>query len=170
MAALVAIAIFNDHRRARAPTVEVPRKWGAAEEGHFILRCGALPCRVSCSLRLHCLTVWLNTGEVLPLRFVLPLYTAVMECVPTLKVDVANVALKVDVLTFMVASVAVPFLNVTVPLTDTPDGGTTVAVKVTDLLRVEGLSEETRAVVVAALFTVSVSTAELLAASLLLPA
>jgi len=60
---------------------------------------------------------------VLPLRLVVPLYTAVIEGVPTIKVDV---------FTFKVASVAVPSFNVTLPLSDAPAGGLTDAVQVTD--------------------------------------
>ena len=64
--------------------------------------------------------------------------------------------------TLPVPRVAVPSLNVTVPLTAMPEGGVTVAVKVMADPCVAGLSEETTAVLVAALFTVSVITGEVL--------
>ena len=99
-----------------------------------------------------------------------PEYTAVIECVPTDRDDVANMAWWVDALIFRVASVAFPFLNFTEPLIAAPAGGTTVAVKVTDLPWVEGLREEAKVVVVAPLVTVCVSTFEVLPASFALPA
>src|SRR5439155_905658 len=39
------------------------------------------------------LTVCVNAGDVLPTKFVSPPYTTVIECVPTARVDVVNVAL-----------------------------------------------------------------------------
>ena len=107
---------------------------------------------------------------MLPFRLGLPPYVAVIEPVPTAKAEVANVALWVEASTVRVPSVTVPFLNVTVPLTDPPDAGITVAVKVTDPPWVEGLRDDARAVVEAALFTVSFSAAEVLPASSPLPA
>jgi len=50
-------------------------------------------------------TTWLSAAEVLALRFVLPVYTAVIERVPTAKAEVANVALWVDVFTAPAPSV-----------------------------------------------------------------
>ena len=69
-----------------------------------------------------------NAGEVLPAKLASPLYTAVMECVPTVSVDVVNAAF--PALSVPVPSVAVPFLNVTVPV-GVPDVAVTVAVNVT---------------------------------------
>ena len=69
-----------------------------------------------------------RAGEVLPAKLASPLYTAVMECVPTVSVDVVNAAF--PALSVPVPSVAVPFLNVTVPV-GVPDVAVTVAVNVT---------------------------------------
>src|SRR6202035_753412 len=69
-----------------------------------------------------------NAGEVLPAKLASPLYTAVMECVPTVNAAVLNAA--VPALSVLVPSVAVPFLNVTVPV-GVPDVTVTVAVNVT---------------------------------------
>ena len=57
-----------------------------------------------------------------------PLYTAVMECVPSVSFVVVNAA--VPALSEPVPSVAVPFLNVTVPV-GVPEVTVTVAVNVT---------------------------------------
>jgi hypothetical protein len=84
---------------------------------------------------------------VLPLKFVSPLYTAVIECEPTVNADVLKVAepeLKVPV-----PKVVVPSLKVTVPVgVLLPDVGVTVAVKVTLWPKTEGFAEDTTAVVV----------------------
>ena len=69
-----------------------------------------------------------SAGEVLGAKLVSPLYTAVMECVPTVSVEVVNVA--DPPLSVPVPSVAVPFLNVTVPV-GVPEVAVTVAVNVT---------------------------------------
>jgi hypothetical protein len=73
-----------------------------------------------------------------------------MACVPTLNVDVASVAV---VTPAVVLSVPVPMLtplslNVTVPV-GVPDAADTIAVKVTDWLKVDGFRELARVVVVA---------------------
>jgi hypothetical protein len=115
-------------------------------------------------------TTWLNAADVLPMRSALPPYTAVIDAVPTEIEEVANIAASVVALTAAVPSVVVPALKVTVPLTAVPAGGTTFAVKVTELPRVEGLGEEASVILVAALLTVSVSAAEVLPVSPALPA
>jgi len=84
-------------------------------------------------LVLALFTTWLNPADVLPLKSALPPYTAVINVVPTGMAVVANVAVWVVVLIAAVPSVVVPFLKVTVPLTDVANAGTTVAVKITGL-------------------------------------
>src|SRR6266702_3152697 len=76
--------------------------------------------------------VWVRTGEVLGLKVVPSLKTAVMECDPDASVEVANVAW--PELRLMVARDVAPSLKVTVP-EGVPEPGArvvTVAVKVTD--------------------------------------
>jgi hypothetical protein len=73
-------------------------------------------------------TAWERAGEVLAPKLASPLYTAVMECVPTVSVEVVNVA--VPALSEPVPNATVPFLNVTVPV-GVPDVAVTVAVNVT---------------------------------------
>ena len=70
-----------------------------------------------------------------------------------------------------VPMIAVPFINVTVPVGVPLPGATatTVAVKATDCLNTEGLGEETNVVCVDALFTVSDSTADILGRNAELP-
>src|SRR5689334_5581609 len=104
------------------------------------------------------------------MRSALPPYTVVIDAVPTGRAEVANVAAWVVALTGAVPSVMVPALKVTVPLTAMPAGGTTVAVRVTELPRVEGLGDEASVTLVDAWLTVSVTAAEVLPVSLALPA
>jgi hypothetical protein len=106
------------------------------------------------------LTVCIKTGEVLPVKFASPPYTAVIECDPTASVDVVNVAL--PPLSVPVPSTLVPSLNVTDPVGVPVVDDFTVAVKVTGFPCFEGLSEELTVLDVAAFVTVSVSTAEVL--------
>ena len=75
-----------------------------------------------------------------------------IDKVPGARVEVENVA--EPPLSVFVASVVVPFLNVTLPVGVPETVGVTVAVKVTDCPKLEGLSEDTTAVVVPSLFTV----------------
>ena len=86
-----------------------------------------------------------------------------MEWVATDNVEVANVAL--PLLSVTVPRLVVPSLKVTVPV-GVPPGEVTVAVKVTDAPEVEGFREEPTDVEELALFTVWVSTGELLPAKL----
>ena len=71
-------------------------------------------------------TVCESAGDVLASYCVLPLYSAVMECAPTARVDVVNVAFPAA-LRVAVPSVVVPSFTVTVPL----DSGVRVTVNVT---------------------------------------
>lgn len=89
-----------------------------------------------------------------------------MECVPTDRDEVLNVAL--PLLSVTVPSVEEPFLKVTVPA-GVPPLEVTAAVKVTDWPDVDGLREEVSEVVVLALLTVCVSTGEVLLAKSVLP-
>src|ERR1700676_4285798 len=108
----------------------------------------------------HGLTVCGKTGEVLPVKFASPPYTAVIECDPTASVDVVNAAL--PLLSVPVPSTVVPSLNVTDPVGVPVVNDFTVAVKVTGFPCLEGFSEEVTVLDVAAFVTVSVSTAEVL--------
>ena len=111
-------------------------------------------------------TVWVNTGEVLPLKSVLPAYTPVIEWLATDKVDVVNVAL--PLLSVPVPSVVDPSLKVTVPV-GVPPLDVTVAVNFTEAPKVDGFSEDVTEVELAAALTVCVSTAEVLPLKLVLP-
>ena len=73
------------------------------------------------------LTVCFSTAEVLPNWSVLPLKTAVIEWLPTARVETASVA--VPPARGLTPSVVAPFLKVTVPLGVTVD--VTLAVNVT---------------------------------------
>jgi hypothetical protein len=95
-----------------------------------------------------------RTGEVLRAKLASPLYTATMECGPTVSFVVVNAAL--PALSVPVPSVAAPFLNVTVPVGVPEPAGVTVAVKVTLWPKVDGFTLEARAVVVV-VFTFSVN-------------
>jgi hypothetical protein len=68
-------------------------------------------------------------ADVLPAKFALPLYFAVIECVPTASVDVVRVATP-PLFNVPVPSVVVPSRNVTVPVGAPPMPGLTVAVHV----------------------------------------
>jgi hypothetical protein len=86
-----------------------------------------------------------------------------MECEPTLRVEVVNVAWP-EPLSVPVPSVVAPSLKVIVPVGVPLPGAltVTVAVKVTDCPDTDGLADELREVVVLALVTVWVSTADVL--------
>jgi len=91
----------------------------------------------------------------------------VIECEPMASADVLNVAVVTPfvVLTFCaVPRLLAPSLNCTVPV-GVPDPGAVtliVAVKVTDWPDKEGFTEDATAVVVEALFTVSLKLADVL--------
>jgi hypothetical protein len=89
-----------------------------------------------------------------------------MECVPSDSPEVLNVAL--PLLSVLVPSVVEPFLKVTVPV-GVPPLDVTVAVKVTDWPDFDGFREEVTEVEVVALFTVCVSTDEVLPLKSVLP-
>jgi hypothetical protein len=89
-----------------------------------------------------------------------------MECVPTDRVEVPNVAL--PLLSVPVPSVVEPFLKVTVPV-GVPPLEVTVAVKVTDWPEVDGFREEVTEVEEVACLTVCVSTGEVLPLKSVLP-
>jgi len=72
-------------------------------------------------------TVCVNTDDVLLLSFVSPPYEAVIECDPTVSVDVLYVAF--PLLTVPVPNVVLPSLKVTVPVASE---GESVAVNVTE--------------------------------------
>jgi len=84
--------------------------------------------------------------DVLPLKFVFPLYVAVMECVPAASAAVVSEAL--PPLRATVPRELPPSKNCTVPVG--PNDGVTVAVNVTDCPDDEGFSDEANAVVVLA--------------------
>ena len=86
-----------------------------------------------------------------------------MLCVPELSEEVVKLALCVVALTGPVPRTVAPSLKVTVPLGEPPNAGVTVAVKVTLCPCVEGFSDEAKALVVFAFFTVCVNTDEVLA-------
>ena len=88
------------------------------------------------------LTTWLIAVEVLFNQPVLPVKTAVIECVPEASEVVENVALPVVVLTLTPeVSVVVPSMKAIVPL-GIPLLDVTVAVKVTDCDGFDGFSED----------------------------
>ena len=93
-----------------------------------------------------------------------------MEWLPRARVEVENVACP-EAFRVFVLSVLVPSLNVTLPVGTAVPGefAVTVAVKVTLWLRLDGLSDEVTVLVVPSLFTVCVSTEEVLGLMVELP-
>jgi hypothetical protein len=91
-------------------------------------------------------TVCVNTADVLGLKLLSPLYLAVMEWLPTDRLDVVNEAI-LPVPSVDVPSETLPSRKVTVPV-GVPGEPVTVAVKVTAWPDRDGLSEETMVVVV----------------------
>ncbi len=89
-------------------------------------------------------TTCFNTAEVLPTNFESPLYTAVIECVPTVRVEVTNVAF--PLLSATAPKMVAPFLNVTVPVGVPPEPDT-VAVSVIEWPHCDGFAEEASVVV-----------------------
>jgi hypothetical protein len=100
-------------------------------------------------------TVWLRGGDVLHRKLVSPLYTAVMECWPTARVEMVHKAPPEDNVTPVQIAV-VPSLKETVPVGVIGPCGVTFAVKVTDCPNAEGLADEVTAVVVVAWMPVPV--------------
>lgn len=105
-------------------------------------------------------TTWDTADDVLVASLASPLYTAVIECVATVSVAVPKVA--TPPVRGTASSVAVPFLNVTVPVGISPEAEVTLAVKVTLWPKLEGLPLVPNVVVVPYLPTVCVSAAEVL--------
>jgi hypothetical protein len=95
-------------------------------------------------------TVCVSTGDTLTAKFVLPPYSAVIECELSDNAAVAKVATP-DPFSVPVPSVAVPSLNVTVPLAVAapPPVALTVAANVTDCPQTDGLTDEVTVVAVA---------------------
>jgi hypothetical protein len=108
------------------------------------------------------LTVWATTADVLAVKLVSPLYTAVMLWEPAPSDEVLNVAVPPPIVP--VPKVVVPSLNVTVPvgIPAPGDTGTTVAVNVTDWPKSDGFNDEVRPVVVFAWLTVWVTALDVL--------
>jgi len=100
------------------------------------------------------LTVCVNVDEVLVLKLLSALYTAVSECEETERTEVTKVA--TPPLRLLVARAVAPSLKVTVPVGVPAPGAValTVAVIVTDWPNTDGLAEDARAVALLALFTV----------------
>ena len=115
-------------------------------------------------------TVCDNAEEVLLVKFVSPLYVAVIECEPMVSVEIESVA--VFPASAPVPMIVAPSLNVTVPVAVPDPGATaaTVAVNVTDWPEVEGFVPLTSVVVVLDWFTVCETVFEALAAKIVVPA
>jgi hypothetical protein len=109
-------------------------------------------------------TVSLDAADVLVLKLLSPPYTAVIEWVPTASRAVVNVAWRAA-FTVPVPRVVVPSKKVTVPVGVPAPGAlaVTVAVNVTARPKTELVGEAAVVVVVEAVFTVSVSAADVLA-------
>ena len=103
-------------------------------------------------------TFWVTTADVTGLQLSSPLYTAVIEWLPTESVVLVNDAL--PPLTGTVPSNAAPSRNCTLPVAA---AGKRVAVNTTDCPAVAGLSDDTSEIDVGALFTVCVTGGEVLA-------
>ena len=82
-------------------------------------------------------TTWLSALEVLALKPLAPEYSAVIECVPTVRLDVPHWALP-EARATAAHSVLEPSLKVTVPV-GVPELAVTIAAKVTALANVDGL-------------------------------
>ena len=98
---------------------------------------------VTTVLVLSWFTVWFSVGEVLMAKVALPLKTAVIACWPAASFVVISVAL--PPLSVAEPSLVVPSMKVTVPVTVPLPGATaeTVAVKLTDWPKTDGLGVET---------------------------
>src|SRR5262249_36756820 len=93
-------------------------------------------------------TVCVSAADMLPLKFGSPAYTAVVECEPTARLDVVNVAIPPGPM-LPVPSAKAPSMNVTSPVGDAAPE-VTVAEKVTDWPKAVGFTEAASVVVVAA--------------------
>jgi len=97
-------------------------------------------------------TVCVSTGDVLVLKFVSPLYTAVIEWLPRASDDVVKLAF--PLLSVPDPITVVPSLKVTVPVGVPVVEDETIAVNVTGWPKVDGFCDDVTVVVVLALFTV----------------
>lgn len=89
-------------------------------------------------------TVTEATAEVDAAKFVSPAYAEVMECGPTARVEVVNVA-EPDELSVPVPICVAPSRNETLPVgTPEPDWGVTVVVNVTDWPEVISVADADR--------------------------
>jgi hypothetical protein len=111
-------------------------------------------------------TTWEVALDVLDAKFASPAYFAVIECVPAVSVDVANVA--TPELRVPDPRVVAPSRNVTVPV-GVPPVPVTVAVNVTDWPAVDGLTDEASTVVLGLPLTTCVTTEDVLPAKLVSP-
>jgi len=102
-------------------------------------------------------TVWVNGADVLELKFVSPMYLAVIGWLPTERLDVVNVAIP-PLPSGEVPNVTLPSRKVTVPVGVPDPTGVTVAVNVTAWPDLDGFSEEAIVVVVFFLLLVTVCT------------
>src|SRR5271169_6059401 len=101
------------------------------------------------------LTVWLTADDVLLVKSLSPPYTTVIECVPTDKVEVLNVATP-EPFSVAVPRTLVPSSKVTVPV-GVPEPGAlavTVVVKVIDSPKADGFTEDDTDVLLASSLTV----------------
>ena len=112
-------------------------------------------------------TVWLTAVEALATKVASPLYCAVTECVPAVRVEIEIAAL--PPLSVAGAPICdVPSKNVTVPVGVPTAVLVTAAVNITDWVTTEGLIDEAR-VVALGLSTTWVRTLEVLVAKLASP-
>jgi len=122
-------------------------------------------------VKLGAKTTWLKTVEVLAANLESPLYAAVIKCVPTVSVEVVNVA-TAPLVKAPVPSEAVPSRNVAIPVGIPEVGEVTVAVNVTWLPLDAEMAELTNATVVGAVTAgvmVSITAVEVLPAKFPLP-
>jgi hypothetical protein len=112
-------------------------------------------------------TVCVNVADVLPAEFPSPEYVAVIEWVPVLSDETASCALPLE--TVAVLSVVAPSRNETDPVAVIPVPVWMLAESVTVWPKLLGFVFEPIVVVVAARFTVCVSTEELLPAKFVSP-
>ena len=103
---------------------------------------------VNVVVELALVTVWLTAVDVLPAKFESPVYTAVIEFVPTGSVVVAKTA--EPPLSDTVPRLVLPLLNITVPVATPPNCPDTAAVRLTDCPKLEGFSDDFKVVEVLA--------------------
>jgi hypothetical protein len=108
-------------------------------------------------------TISISVDDMLARKFASPPYMAVIECDPTERAAVVNVAFWP--LSIPVPIGVVPSMNVTVPVGVPPPGktGLTVAVNVTDCPNTEGFSDDVMVVAVPWIPTISLGVAMLCA-------